>query len=106
MHLMLQLAVFMGCAEVILLGNDFRWNMDGVVEGGRTWTTDGPDANHFSPDYWPKGFQSFPPNPAVMRRAFVAAREGCEAMGVKVYNATPNSGLDVFEQIELVGVTP
>lgn len=101
MHLMVQLAVYMGCGIVYLLGNDFRWKTDNlgqeVTGSDKFWITV-DDENHFDSRYWPRGFRSFAPEVALMTRAFTAARVACERDGVKIINLTPNSALDVFER--------
>lgn len=87
-HFMLQLAVYMGCSQALLLGNDFKWASNGGI-------TD-IDTDHFDANYWPKGSQSFPPQPERMRRAFLGAR----GHGLRIVDLTPGSALDVFERAD------
>src|SRR5690606_1245624 len=49
----LQVAWFLGFAEVVLIGMDHRYAYNG--EPNQTQRLDGPDPNHFSPDYFGHG---------------------------------------------------
>lgn len=98
-YLMLQIAVWLGATEIVLLGQDFRYTLDGVIESsGEVWGI-GDDRNHFDANYWPAGARAFAPQPTRMHTAFVAARDACAQIGVRVVNATKGSALDVFEHV-------
>lgn len=101
-YMMLQLAAYMGCNPIYLLGHDFnyertvaRTSADGV------WRNDGPDVDHFDPNYWPDGSRAFAADLPRMYAAFVAARAACDAIGTRIVNLTPGSKLDVFDVGEL-----
>jgi hypothetical protein len=105
-YLMIQLAAFLGCAEAVLLGHDFRYETDGVAESADgVWTVRGRDRNHFHDAYWPHGARAFAARPAQMRRAFESARALAPAVGMRIVNATPGTALDVFPLADLRELT-
>lgn len=84
----LQLAVYMGFKEIFLLGVDFSYAED-VYD----------PSNHF------EGYQNYykdirlnKVHPDLMILAYKKARDICESIGVKVYNATRGGKLEVFER--------
>ena len=94
-YLMIQWAVYVGAAEIVLLGHDFRYALDGS-EDGNTWSINA-DLSHFDREYWPPGARAFKPDYVAMRRAFVAAQAACAQAGITIVNATPGTALDVFQ---------
>lgn len=104
-YMMLQLAVYMGCDPIYLLGHDFnyeRLSAKGLHSSDtETWRNVGPDVDHFDPNYWPDGSRAFTADLPRMRAAFVAARTACDAIGTRIVNLTPGSKLDVFDVGEL-----
>jgi len=100
-YMMIQLAAYMGCDPIYLLGHDFKYARSERLKCGDVWRNDGPDVDHFDADYWPIGSQAFRADLPRMHTAFVAARTACDAIGVRVVNLTPGSNLDVFDVDEL-----
>lgn len=105
-YMMLQLAAFMGCNPIYLLGHDFSYKRATVdvtqhQDATPTWLNVGPDTDHFSADYWPEGSTSFAADLPRMYAAFVAAKAACDAIGTRIVNLTPGSKLDVFEKAAL-----
>lgn len=96
---MLQMAVHMGFKEIYLLGIDHSYiepesRADGalVSQGER---------NHFHPDYRKPGEKWHLPVLDRLEASYGFAREATERLGVKVWNASRFSKLDVFDRADL-----
>lgn len=98
-YLNLQLAYYLGCKEVYLIGFDHSFKLP-KMEGTTVITADAPDSNHFHPDYYLKGHKWYDPNVERMESAYVYAKDYLQQHGVKVYNATVGGKLEVFERID------
>jgi hypothetical protein len=98
-YVMLQLAFFLGFETVLLVGVDHRYTYQG--EPNQEVEADGPDSNHFSPDYFPAGMRWHNPDLERSERAYRMARTVFSANGRRVVNLTPGSALDVFERGEV-----
>jgi len=106
-HMMMQIAVIMGCNPIYLIGCDHRYNLSLSDDNKRqvgsknaqVWTAaDAKKPTHFSEKYTEGEEEKIfvTPKPERMERAFEVARKWCKGHGIKVYNATPNTGLKVF----------
>lgn len=104
-YLCLQLAYFMGFEEVYMVGFDHNYKIpeNAVISNHRKTGFDilstEDDPNHFSPDYFGKGYRWHDPNVERMEVGFRKARKFFEATGRKVYNATLGGHLEAFERI-------
>jgi len=98
----LQLAFYLGCTEIYLVGLDhsYRDKNDEDEQEKFTITAKTPDANHFHPDYFGPGFRYHVPNVERMEVGYRKAREFLEARGVKVLNATKGGQLEVFPRVD------
>jgi glycosyltransferase involved in cell wall biosynthesis len=98
----LQLAYYMGFDEAILIGIDHSFAETGppnaVVESS------GPDQNHFSPNYFGKGFRWQLPDLAMSERAYELARAAYERAGRRVVDATVDGKLEVFPKVEFTSL--
>jgi hypothetical protein len=92
----LQLAYHMGFETVILLGVDHRFETTGPPHS--TIRQQGEDPNHFRGDYFGNGTAWNLPDLRQSERGYARARAAFEADGRRVFNATPDSALDVFER--------
>jgi hypothetical protein len=94
----MQVAWHLGFQQVILVGVDHRFSATGapnaVVRSG------GPDADHFSPDYFPAGFRWQLPDLAASERSYQLARRHFERAGRSILDATVGGGLTVFPKID------
>lgn len=103
-YMMLQLAVYMGCDPIYLLGHDFNYTRlasfttTDDLNSVEVWRNEGPDVDHFDESYWPEGSRAFGANLPLMRSAFAAARYVGDSVGTRIVNLTPGSKLDVFER--------
>jgi hypothetical protein len=92
----LQLAYHMGFETVILLGIDHRFQTTGPPHS--RVRQEGDDPNHFRGDYFGDGTAWNLPDLRQSERGYARARAAFEAAGRQVFNATPDSALDVFER--------
>ena len=95
----LQLAYYLGCKEIYLIGFDHYYQIPDFVES-HVITSQGDDVNHVHADYFGKGFRWHDPNLLRMEQAYLEARRFLEANGVKVFNATVGGHLEVFERVD------
>jgi len=93
----LQLAFYMGFAEVILVGVDHHFESKG--QPNSIVTSSGGDPNHFSPDYFGKGFRWQLPDLEGSERAYRMAKAAYERSGRRVLDATVDGNLDVFPKV-------
>ena len=90
MNMALQLALYMGFSEIILLGCDMNW---------RSSKSESVDPNHFHPDYQaniPDGFTE----QQRMRKTHETAHQKILKQGSRVYNASIKTVLDVYPLVE------
>jgi hypothetical protein len=103
----LQLAAYMGCTEVYLVGVDYEYQIPADAEvDGLTITSVDDDPNHFHPDYFGKGKRWHLPKLDNVAKAMVCAKSGAEEVGTTVFNATVGGKLEIFPRAdfqELVG---
>ncbi len=96
-HVALQLAYYMGFAEVILIGMDHRYDFAGTPHEKRH--LEGPDVNHFSPDYF-SGCDWQNPDLAQSEVSYKAARAAYEAAGRQIIDATVEGACTVFRKAD------
>jgi hypothetical protein len=97
----IQLATYMGCSEIYLVGIDFEYHIpaEAKVEGLTITSTD-DDPNHFHPDYFGKGKRWHLPKLDNVERAMECAKVGVEQAGARIFNATIGGKLEVFERTD------
>ena len=100
-YISLQLAYYMGFAEVYLIGVDFDYEKPSHVRvSGKTWTSMGPDPNHFHPDYFGPGRKWHDPQLDRVAVFFKLARQVFEQSGRTLKNATIGGKLEIFERVD------
>lgn len=99
-HAALQVAWWMGFAEVVIIGMDHRFAFEGAPHEARFLA--GPDPNHFSPDYF-AGQTWDNPDLALSEASYAEARRVFEADGRRVLDATPGGACPVFEKVDFHG---
>lgn len=97
-YVCLQLAYFMGFSEAILIGVDHNFVTKGPANA--TVTSEGDDPNHFSAQYFGKGFRWQLPDLEGSERAYRMARAAYEADGRKIVDATVGGKLTVFPKAD------
>lgn len=97
-YVCLQLAFCMGFSEVYLIGVDHSFDTKGTAN--QTIVSSGDDPNHFSPDYFGKGFRWQLPDLNTSETAYRVAKSAFSSAGRKVFDATVGGKLDVFPKID------
>jgi hypothetical protein len=101
-YVALQLAYHLGFAEVILLGVDHSFKTSG--RPNVTVISAGDDPDHFSTDYFGKGFRWQLPDLDASERAYALAKTAFENDGRKVVDATIGGKLDVFPKVDYLSL--
>ena len=92
-HAALQIAYYMGFAEVVIVGMDHRFAPSGPPNSEQVMQ--GPDPNHFSPAYF--GGQSWDaPNLAESEISYQAALARFAAEGRQIWDATVEGACTIF----------
>ncbi|MFW8637110.1 hypothetical protein [Cribrihabitans pelagius] len=100
----IQMALFMGCAEIVLIGLDHSYVLPGEKQGN-TYLHAG-EQNHFHPGYREAGERWHQPNLEVLEVSYARARERCAARGVRILNASRRTRLEVFERADFDSLFP
>lgn len=93
-YVAMQIAYHMGFSEVILIGVDHHFTAVGSPHAVEV--SPGPDANHFDPNYFGKGFKWQYPDLKTSEEAYELARQAYEGAGRRVVDATAGGRLTVF----------
>ncbi len=93
----LQVAYHMGFEEIVLIGKDHSYREEGVP--GEVMVSSGDEQNHFIKGYYSKGAVWRIPDYKGEELAYELAREGFEADGRRVLDATVNGKLNVFPKV-------
>jgi hypothetical protein len=96
-HAALQVAWWMGFAEVVIIGMDHRFSFTGPPHEANLLA--GPDPNHFSPDYF-AGQTWNNPDLALSEASYAEARRIFEADGRRIIDATTGGDCQVFEKAD------
>jgi hypothetical protein len=97
-YVTMQLAFHMGFDEVILIGVDHNYTTTG--KPNTTITSEGDDPNHFSGQYFGKGFRWQLPDLETSEIAYRMARKAYENAGRRIMDATVGGKLTIFEKID------
>ncbi len=95
----LQFAYFMGANPIILFGIDHSFNCSGTAN--EIVKMEGPDPNHFDPNYFADGQNWGLPNYQTSELAYRNAKAAFEADNRKIYDATIGGKLDIFPKISV-----
>lgn len=94
----LQVARYLGFSEVVLIGMDHRYEYNGAPN--QTQRLDGPDPNHFSPDYFGNGQHWDNPDLAHSEESYRIARAEFESEGRRILDATAGGACTIFEKAD------
>jgi hypothetical protein len=97
-YVALQLAYHMGFEQAILIGVDHNFATKGPA--GQPVTSQGDDPNHFSPNYFGKGFRWELPDLETSEIAYRMARTAFEKDERQVLDATVGGKLTIFPKVE------
>lgn len=102
-YLAVQLAYYMGCDPIYLIGVDFDYEVPSYADGPDI-TSREADPNHFHPDYFGPGKRWHHPRLDLVEKAYVEARRFIEAHGRRIYNAGVGGKLEIFERVNHLDV--
>jgi hypothetical protein len=94
----IQLAFYMGFKEVYIIGKDHSYNT--VQKAGTGIKSDGNEDNHFIKGYYKKGQNWDAPDLTGEELAYKIARAKFEKNNRKIFDATVDGKLQVFEKID------
>jgi len=97
-YVAIQLAYIMGFSEIILIGVDHSFKDKGTPNKTEVRKSK-IDANHFHPDYFPKGSKWQLPDLLRSELAYTVARNKIEADGKSILDATEGGKLTVFKKV-------
>ncbi len=97
-YVALQLAFFMGFEQVILIGVDHNFTTQG--KANTTITSTGDDPNHFSGQYFGKGFRWQLPDLETSEIGYRMARRAYEQAGRTIVDATVGGKLTIFPKAD------
>jgi hypothetical protein len=101
----LQIAAYLGCNPIILIGFDHSYVVPTTGVHGHVIHSQGHDVNHIHPDYFGAGYRWHDPNVHRMELAYDCAREELAHSGVEILNATVGGQLEVFQRVSFDAVT-
>jgi hypothetical protein len=98
-YVAMQIAYYLGFEKVILIGVDHNFITKG--EPHKVVVSQGPDENHFNPEYFGKGFRWQLPDLATSERAYNLAKEHYIEDNREILDATVEGNLTIFPKINL-----
>jgi hypothetical protein len=98
----IQLAYYMGFSEVFLVGKDHSYNHNQNGVPGTRILSNGSETNHFINSYYKKGMKWTLPNYKEEEIAYNYAKEEYEKNGRKIYDATIDGKLTIFEKVKYI----
>lgn len=101
-YVAMQLAFYMGFEKVYLVGVDHRFTAQG--DPHQLVVAEGPDQNHFSPDYFGTGVEWNLPDLKSSELAYMLARLYYQRAGRKIIDATVNGALDIFPKVDFASL--
>nr|WP_320011010.1 6-hydroxymethylpterin diphosphokinase MptE-like protein [uncultured Desulfobulbus sp.] len=93
----IQVAYFLGFSEVVIIGMDHRYQFTGQPNEARR--LDGPDPNHFCPEYFGGGQNWDNPDLKNSEESYRIARTEFENDGRRILDATLYGSCEIFEKI-------
>jgi hypothetical protein len=96
-YVCLQLAFHMGFEKAVLIGVDHSFSTQG--DPNTTVVSEGADPDHFSEDYFGKGFRWQLPDLATSEIAYRMARDAYEDAGREIVDATIGGKLEGFPKV-------
>lgn len=94
MYFNLQLAAYLGCNPIYLIGVDLSYKIPkDVTKKGKVLLSNSDDENHFDPRYFGKGKRWHVPETERMQKCFTTAYYELKNRGIELYNAGIDSNL-------------
>ena len=97
-YVALQVAYHLGFEQVVLVGVDHKFQTSG--QPNAIVISEGNDPDHFSADYFGKGFRWQLPDLGASERAYKMAKEAFEADDRSIVDATIGGKLRIFPKVE------
>ncbi|CAN1556619.1 6-hydroxymethylpterin diphosphokinase MptE-like [Spirosomataceae bacterium] len=98
-YLNLQLAYFLGCTEIYLIGFDHSYHVpDKSKISNFVITSQEDDVNHIHPDYFGKGYRWHDPMLWRMEMAYEKAKDFFIKQNISIFNSTVGGSLEIFER--------
>lgn len=94
----LQIAYYLGFKEVVIIGMDHRYEYIGIPN--EEHQLDGPDPNHFTPEYFGGGQKWDNPDLANSEESYRIARVEYEKDGRRIIDATVDGACAIFEKAD------
>ena len=99
-YLAIQLAYFMGCDPIYLIGVDFDYRVPDYAAGQEEITSREEDPNHFHPAYFGPGKRWHHPRLDRVLPSYALARDVLAREGRRIFNATAGGKLEVFSRTD------
>lgn len=98
---MLQIAFYMGCNPVYLIGVDHTYKIDQSkhMQESLVLTSSDHDPNHFDPSYFGAGYRWNKPRMEPLRQCYNVALTAYQTAGRELYNATAGGALEVLPRV-------
>jgi len=96
-YVCMQLALWMGFSQWLLVGVDHSYKVPEGVGPNQELRMRERDPNHFTPEYF-RDANWHSPDLERSERSYKMAKEIADSEGIRVLNLTPGSKLDVFER--------
>ncbi len=98
-YLSVQLAYFMGCDPIFLIGVDFDYQIPSYADGPNITSREN-DVNHFHPAYFGPGKRWHHPRLDLVGKAYETARAYVEGHGRRICNAGVGGKLEIFPRMD------
>ncbi|HEX8023210.1 6-hydroxymethylpterin diphosphokinase MptE-like protein [Mucilaginibacter sp.] len=98
----MQLAFYLGFSKVYLVGFDHNYAIpkEANLERSSVILSESDDENHFSKEYFGKGYRWHDPKVDRMEKSYEEAKAHFDAADRKINNATAGGKLEVFERVD------
>lgn len=97
-YVAMQIAYYLGFQQVILIGVDHNFVTKG--DPHKTLVSEGPDPNHFDPNYFGQGVVWQLPDLEGSEQAYRLAKAAYEAAGREIVDATVGGKLQVYRKVD------
>lgn len=98
-YIMTQFAIYMGIKEIYFIGIDFNFVIP-TKDGISPFVVSEGEVNHFHKSYREVGEKWNRPNMDALEKSFIRIKQYCSEHKIKVYNASRNTKLDVFDKVD------
>ena len=102
MYTAAQVAAYMGINEIYMIGVDHHFRISQNAQG--EIVTDESAKDYFSDKYNEDKDKLYIPNTEKSTWTYVAMKEQCDKRGIRVYNASRQTRLEVFERVDFESI--